>query len=139
MSDERNEQKNGISPQWRRDKHPTHFTSPDVGAKSDYPVAVKHDQGKPEYHHMPPEAFEMINQVLTFGGRKYSDYNWRAGFTYSRCFNAGMRHLWAWWRGEDLDPESSLPHLAHGICCFIFLLQFFLDGKGTDNRYKGDK
>jgi hypothetical protein len=98
---------------------------------------IKHDEGKVEYHHFSPLAFEEINKVLTFGAKKYNDYNWRDGFHWSRPFNACMRHLWAWWRGEDLDPESGLSHLAHAACCIMMLLEFMLTKKGLDNRYKG--
>ena len=27
-----------------------------------------------------------------------------------------MRHMAAWQRGEENDPESGLPHLAHAMC-----------------------
>jgi hypothetical protein len=27
-----------------------------------------------------------------------------------------QRHLAAWQRGEECDPESGLPHLAHAMC-----------------------
>ena len=134
MSDAYTDNKAAKSMAWRRDTHPEHFTSSKPGTS-----AKKYDAGKTEYHHMPPQAFEMINEALTFGGRKYSAYNWRSGFAYTRCFNAGMRHFWAWCKGENLDPESGLPHLAHGICCFIFLLQFHIDGKGIDDRYTEEK
>ena len=26
--------------------------------------------------------------------------------------------------GEQLDPESKLPHLAHAVCCLLFILWF---------------
>ena len=38
-------------------------------------------------------------------------------------------------RGEDLDPESKLPHLAHAICCFLMLLESQLNEYGTDDRW----
>ena len=39
-----------------------------------------------------------------------------------RYFNACHRHLQAWWSGERLDSESGLPHLAHAVCCLLFLM-----------------
>ena len=132
MSDANNDQKQNN--EWRKLTHPTHFPTPDFGAKSD--VAIKHDQNKTEYHHMPPEAFEEVNKVFTFGAKKYAAYNYRAGFSYSRPFNAAMRHMWAYWRGEDLDKETSISHLAHAICCVLILLQNVLENKGKDDRFK---
>lgn len=39
--------------------------------------------------------------------------NWRLGYDWSLSYDALQRHLNAFWSGEDLDPESGLPHLAH--------------------------
>jgi len=38
------------------------------------------------------------------------DHNWRKGYDWSLSFAAAMRHLWAFWRGEDMDPETGVPH-----------------------------
>ena len=85
---------------------------------------LKFDNGKTRYELVPPEALEEITKVLTFGATKYADRNWEKGIKYSRVFGACMRHLWAWWRGEDKDPETGLSHLAHAGCCIFFLLTF---------------
>ena len=98
--------------------------------------ATKHDQNKVEYHHIPPNALEQMAQVFTFGARKYAAYNYRYGFAHSRLFNAAMRHLWAYWRGETYDPESGLNHLAHAACCVLMLLQSKMENTGTDDRFK---
>lgn len=97
---------------------------------------IKYDQDKVEYHHMPAEALEEVNKALTYGSKKYSDYQWRGGFVWSRPFNACMRHLWAYWRGEDIDKESGCYHLACAAANILFLLQFLICKIGTDNRYK---
>lgn len=34
-----------------------------------------------------------------------------------------QRHLWAYRRGEVSDPESGLPHLAHAMCCLMFMAE----------------
>jgi probable DNA repair protein len=41
-----------------------------------------------------------------------------------RYFSAAMRHLVAWKEGSTHDLESGLPHLAHAVCCLLFLLWF---------------
>ena len=46
-----------------------------------------------------------------------------------RYTDALMRHVEAWREGERLDPESKLPHLAHAICCALFLIWFEEKGK----------
>lgn len=97
---------------------------------------IKHDYGKPRYDLIPPIPLETIARVLTFGAEKYSDDNWRKpGLTYRRYFSAAMRHLWAWWRKEDTDPETGLNHLAHAACCILFLMQYQEEGtEGRDDR-----
>jgi len=87
-------------------------------------VGVKYDGGKPEYDLVPSLALEETVQVLTFGAKKYAPDNWkRVPDGKRRYFSAAMRHMWAWWRGEKLDPETGLNHLAHAMCCLMFLLE----------------
>lgn len=98
--------------------------------------AVKYDQEKPDYSLMPPEAMDEVAAVWTFGQRKYAAFNWRAGngFAWRRPVAAALRHIYAWLRGEDLDPESGLSHLAHAICCLSMVITYAKIGKGEDNR-----
>ena len=45
------------------------------------------------------------------------------GGSYAKVIKfACHRHLQAWWSGERLDKESGLPHLAHAVCCLLFLM-----------------
>ena len=47
--------------------------------------------------------------------------NWRqGGMRWGQVFASLQRHLWAWWRGEDKDPESGLSHLAHATANVMF-------------------
>lgn len=87
-------------------------------------VGNKWDTGKLPYHLLPNEALAEVVKVLHFGAIKYSERNWEKGINYSRVFSAAMRHLWSWWGGEDRDPETGLSHLAHLVCCGLFILQF---------------
>lgn len=84
----------------------------------------KYDGNKLRYDLVPPEALEEIVKVLTFGAAKYTDRNWEKGINYGRVYGALMRHMQAFWRGEDIDPESGLSHLSHAGCCLFFLLTY---------------
>ena len=95
---------------------------------------VKHDDGKARYDLLPPDALDAIAQVFTYGAAKYADRNWEGGMAWGRLFAAMMRHCWAFWRGEDVDPESGLPHLAHAGACVLMLLAYMQRGIGHDNR-----
>jgi hypothetical protein len=97
-------------------------------------TGVKHDGTKLRYGLLPPEPLEEIIEVLEFGARKYGDYNWTGGIEFSRLWNAALRHLWAWWRGEDNDPESGRSHLAHVGCCMLFLLHHAKRKRHLDDR-----
>ena len=89
-------------------------------------VAMKFDSGKTDWSLMPFEAIEEINKVLDFGAKKYAAHNWRtgSGFKYTRVLSSLLRHTFAWARGEDLDPESGLSHLAHMGCNVVFLIYY---------------
>ena len=68
-------------------------------------------------------AIEQAAHVLGYGAEKYSDDNWRDGFTYRRLLDAALRHIFAFNDGEDNDPETGYSHLAHALCCLMMLLE----------------
>lgn len=85
---------------------------------------LKFDTGKERYDLLPPEALHDIAKVLTYGAAKYAPNNWKlVDDPESRYFAAVQRHLWAWQRGEKLDPETNVSHLAHAACSIMFLLE----------------
>jgi hypothetical protein len=78
-------------------------------------------------------AIEEIGRVLTFGAKKYDDDNWKKVPNLRRRYlAAGLRHVFAWARGQRNDPETGFHHLAHGACCFLFVLETEL-GEDTTN------
>lgn len=88
-------------------------------------LGTKHDQDKPQYGLLPHQALHELVEVLTFGAKKYSPDNWRkVPELERRYFDAAQRHLWAWKSGESLDLESNKSHLAHALCCIMFLLEW---------------
>jgi hypothetical protein len=90
-----------------------------------YPAAVtglKHDSEKVRMDLLDPYAIEQLAAVLTFGAKKYAAHNWRSGINYSRLIAALLRHTFAYLGGEDNDLESGLPHIAHAMCCCMFIL-----------------
>jgi hypothetical protein len=71
------------------------------------------------------EPLEEILKVLEFGAEKYAPDNWMyVEDGLNRYQEAAMRHLIASMRGEKLDSESGLSHLAHLGCCVLFALWF---------------
>jgi hypothetical protein len=83
---------------------------------------LKHDTGKARMDLLDPVAIEQLARVLGFGAQKYGPHNWRQGIQQSSLLAAALRHLFAHLGGEDADPESGLPHVAHAMCSLMFLL-----------------
>lgn len=99
-----------------------------------FEVGIKFDSGKTEYGLIPPLAFKLTADVMTFGAKKYSANNWIHVKPKIRYFNAAMRHMWVWFSGEKNDPESGIHHLAHAICCLMMLLEHDeIHSKDDDN------
>lgn len=98
--------------------------------------ALKADGEKARVELIPTEAIEEIAAAFTFGAKKYSPNNWRKGFSWIRVTGSLLRHVYAWLRGEDRDPESGLSHLAHAGANVCFLLTFERTKTGTDDRYR---
>ena len=96
----------------------------------------KFDAGKPRTDLLPVRPMLEEAKVLAHGAAKYGDRNWEAGFNWSRAYGALLRHLFAFWQGEDNDTESGLPHLAHARCCLDFLMEFSTTHKEYDDRPK---
>lgn len=91
---------------------------------------VKHDEDKPKFSLMKPDALMEMVAVLTYGAKKYSPDNWKhLENARQRYFDAANRHLWQWYGGEERDPESGLHHLAHAMSSLMFLIQMDMDAK----------
>ena len=83
----------------------------------------KLDAGKPRWSLFPAGTLRKVLDVLEFGARKYDVDNWKhVPDAKRRYYDAAMRHIDAWWNGEQADQETGVHHLAHATCCLLFLL-----------------
>lgn len=93
------------------------------------PPGVKLDDGKPRVGLVItdfPLALLAVARVATFGAKKYSDHGWRQVPNAEKRYNDAMyRHLLAAARGEEFDPESGEPHLAHAAWSLLALLEMY--------------
>lgn len=94
----------------------------------------KDDTGKVPYDLLAPEFLSGTAEILAFGAAKYAPRNWEKGMVWSRPFSAMMRHMWAWWAGEQTDPETGKSHLWHAACCVMFLVAYEQRKTGRDDR-----
>jgi hypothetical protein len=73
--------------------------------------------------------------AFTEGDAKYGGHNYRvAGVRASVYYDAEERHMKAWRNGEDIDPDSGLPHLWKALACIAVLIDAQECGKLTDDR-----
>lgn len=90
----------------------------------------KFDSEKPELYLLPPKALLEIGKVLSFGASKYAPDNWKkVPNLENRYTSAALRHILADMAGEVQDSETGLDHLAHAMCCLLFILEHRLNGK----------
>lgn len=89
----------------------------------------KDDSSKLRYSLLPVGTVNQVVQVLEYGSKKYADNNWqKVPNNRTRYYDAAMRHIDAWFNGDLKDDETGLPHLAHAICCLMFLMWFDSEG-----------
>jgi len=94
---------------------------------------MKFDGDKLRYDLVHPECLREVVKVLTYGAKKYADDNWiKVDNANRRYYAAALRHIEAWRLGESSDTETGISHLAHSICCLLFLLYFDLHPKKED-------
>jgi hypothetical protein len=113
-------------------KHPE--TMPAMPKKDVLAEGYKADHDKLPVHLLPTDSLEAITSILQFGAKKYAPRNWEKGMAWSRPYSACVRHLFAWWRGEHLDPETGMSHLWHAGACILFLIAYEQRKIGTDDR-----
>jgi hypothetical protein len=83
----------------------------------------------------PIMPLQEMGKVFELGAKKYGRYNWRLhAVSATVYYDAALRHLMAWFEGEDTDPESGVSHLAHVMACMAILMDAQKNGKLKDNR-----
>lgn len=71
-----------------------------------------------------PHALEHVAKVSTYGANKYSRLGWvHVPDGELRYFDALGRHLLEYAKGNKVDPESGLLHLAHASWNVLAVLE----------------
>ncbi len=76
-------------------------------------------------NNVPIEWLECAVYVFVYGMGKYKRWNWLKGMPWSVPLASAIRHAKAMFAGEDLDPESGLPHKGHFVCNLIMLATYY--------------
>jgi len=83
----------------------------------------KFDTDKPQIGLIPSESIFAVARVMTYGAKKYAKDNWlHVPDAEQRYFDAALRHVLQYNTGNKTDEETGENHLAHAICCLMFLL-----------------
>lgn len=100
-------------------------------------------EGKVDYSCVPWRVIHMLAQAMEEGAEKYGRFNYREDDIEARTYIAAIcRHLFGdpttdtlgWVNGEDIDPDSDLPHLIKVMACCLLVEDARLHGKLIDNR-----
>lgn len=84
---------------------------------------------------LPANVLAEAGVAMLEGAAKYGRHNYRVnGVLASVYYDAAMRHLMAWWEGEDVDPDSGLSHISKAIASLVVLRDAGMQGKLTDDR-----
>lgn len=104
---------------------------PDNNPKTRYGVA------KPSMGVVPTDAMIHLMLAMQNGAKRYGPFNWRdnsvAGSVY---YSAAMRHLMAWFDGEDVASDSGVHHIGHVMACCAIILDAYENGNLVDDRPK---
>lgn len=87
--------------------------------------------GKVRMELLPLDALEAVAKVYTFGATKYAPNTWRQLEDGSERYKAALlRHMTAEYKGEELDPESGLPHIYHEAWNALARVAIYIDNHG---------
>lgn len=83
-------------------------------------------------------SWQVLGEValgMLEGALKYGRHNYRGvGVRASVYGDAALRHLLAWWEGQDIDEKSGLNHITKAISCLMVLRDSMLQENWTDDR-----
>lgn len=95
------------------------FVVKDSGKRQVFDTGTVRDtqDGKPRFDLIPVTSLKRLADLYARGAEKYSEFNWRGGMPYSRCYSSILRHLFQWARGEK--DEDHLAAVVFGCFCLM--------------------
>jgi len=84
---------------------------------------------------VPANVMAELGVAMLEGAAKYGRHNYRtAGVRASVYYDGVMRHLMAWWEGEDIDPDSGISHVTKAIASLTVLRDAMMQQMWDDDR-----
>jgi len=102
---------------------------------------LRHNEGKPQlsYVMLGKEVAAGEAAVWQRGAQKYARGNWLKGMSWVSSSDSLLRHITAFLNGEDLDPETGLPHVDHIVCSAKILSNSYHTRPELDDRERTEK
>lgn len=95
---------------------------------------------KVSFTKFPPAALAHGAHAMMNGASKYGPYNWRGNAVVASIYlDACMRHLNAWFDGEETAEDSGVHHLGHAMACMGIILDAQETGNLIDDRPVGNQ
>jgi len=97
---------------------------------------MKFDGDKLRMDLVPIPAIKAMAMGFGYGAKKYGEWNWRyfKKEDWKRLYAACLRHLFAWWEGEEIDEESELHHLVLATCEIAMLTSLVVFDYGLEGE-----
>ena len=85
---------------------------------------------------IPVPALTYLARLYGKGALKYADHNWRLGYDWSKSYSAAQRHMNSFWAGEDMDPETQIPHVINAAFHMFALATYLTEHPELDDRFE---
>jgi hypothetical protein len=79
---------------------------------------------KAQWHLVDFKALEPMVKAIEHGNTKYEPNDWKTKYTKKQLIDKIQRHLVAIIDGEEIDPESKIPHIGHLLADAMFYSHF---------------
>lgn len=85
---------------------------------------------------IPIPALTYLARLYGKGAVKYAEHNWRLGYEWSKSYAAAQRHMNSFWAGEDMDPETNIPHVINAAFHMFALATYLTEHPELDDRFE---
>lgn len=85
---------------------------------------------------IPIPALTYLARLYGKGALKYAEHNWRLGYEWSKSYAAAQRHMNAFWSGENIDPETQVPHVINAAFHMFALATYITEHPELDDRFE---
>jgi hypothetical protein len=112
--------------------------APALDLNSNLPSYISNEPEQLDYTLMPLDTLEEVTRALMYDRDTNGEFVWASNPRHFREILARVQsHIYAFSRGEDIDPSSGQSHIACAIIDLMFLQSHLIQGAGhLDNRFK---